>query len=77
MWDHVIKCCETKVLRREFIWELVIELVKIKLSDMSIDLIMSFIEDILWYLEIKEEEYETNQNLIGMKELFNGYIVVV
>ena len=77
-WDHVIKCCKTKTLRREFIQELVIELVKVKPSDVSIDLIMSFIENILWYLENEEEEeYETNQSLIGMKELFRGYVMVV
>ena len=51
MWDHMIKCCEIKALRREFIQELVIELVKVKPSDVSIDLIMLFIEDILQYLE--------------------------
>jgi len=78
MWDHVIKYCKTKVMRREFIRELVIELVKVKPSNVSIDLIMSFIEDILWYLENEEEEeYETNQSLIEMKELFRGYDVVV
>ena len=36
------------------------------------------VEDILQYLENEEEEeYETNQYLIGMQELFRGYIVVV
>ena len=26
---------------------------------------------------LKEEEYEINQHLVGMKELFRGYIIVV
>ena len=39
---------------------------------------MSFVEDTLWYLENdKDKEYETNQSLIGIKELFRGYVVVV
>ena len=45
--DHIIKCSETKVLRREFIRELVIDLVKTKSCNISIDLIMSFVEDTL------------------------------
>ena len=38
--------------------------------------ILSFAEDILRYLENEEnEEYETNQYLIGMKKLFRGHAV--
>ena len=45
---------------------------------MSEDLIILFIRDILRYIENEEDkEYETNQNLIGMNELFHRYIVVV
>ena len=65
-------------MRREFIRQLVVELVKAKPRDISEDLIKSFVEDILRYLENKEdEEYEMNQHLIRMKELFRGYLVVV
>ena len=76
-WDHVIKCRETIQLRREFVRELVVDLVRNKPVDVRVDLIMSFIEDIVRYLEEEEEEdeYETNQYLIGMKELFCGYVV--
>ena len=32
---------------------------------------------VLWYLENeREEEYETNQHFVGMKELFRGYAVI-
>ena len=45
---------------------------------MSDNLIMSFVEDILRYIENEEDkEYEMNQNLIEMKELFRGYALVV
>ena len=38
--------------------------------------IMSFCEDILVYLENDQEaEYETNQQYVGMTELFRGYVV--
>ena len=45
---------------------------------MNIDKITTFIKDILWYFEgEEEEEYEMNQPLIGMKDLFRGYIIKV
>ena len=51
---------------------------KNKPDNVSTDAIMSFIEDILWYHDNEEEEeYETNQHLVGMQELFRGYVVVV
>ena len=56
IWDHIIKCRETISLRKEFIKGLVVELVKNKLEDINMEVIMSFVEDILRYLENKEEE---------------------
>ena len=39
---------------------------------------MSFVEDIIRYIENKEEEeYKTNQQYVGMQELFRGYVAVV
>ena len=36
------------------------------------------IEDILKYLKNEEEEeFETNQRLVGMQQLFRGYVVKV
>ena len=71
MWNHVIKYSKTKQLRRVFIKDLVVKLVKNKPKNISIEIIMSFIEYILQYLENEEEEdNETNQYLIGMQELF-------
>ena len=65
-------------MRKEFVHELVIELVKNKLEEVSMDVIILFVEDILWYLENKEEEeYEINQYLVRVQELFRGYVVVV
>ena len=78
-WDHVVWCSDTVRLRREFITELLLDLLAEKNDEVSIDNIMSFGEDIVRYLEYEEDEdeYETNQWLIGMKELFRGYIVKV
>lgn len=76
MWDHTIKCNETIELRKEFIEQLLIKILKQK-GDADANLIMSFCEDILRYLENEEEEeYETNQHFAGMKELFCGYAVI-
>ena len=76
-WDHVIKCRATIPLRRQFIKELVVELVRKKSDEVHVEEIMSFVEDILRYLENEEEEdFETNQQYVGMQELFRGYIVI-
>ena len=61
-WDHVIKCRETISLRKEFVKDLVVELVKNKPDEINVDVIMSFMEDIMRYIENEEEEeHETNQ----------------
>ena len=58
----MIKCRETIHLRKEFVKDLVVELVKSKPGDINVDVIMSFVEDIMRYIENKEkEEYKTNQ----------------
>ena len=74
-WDHVIKCKETIKLRKEFIQKILLELLKNR-ERVDVNEIMSFCEDILVYLENDQEvEYETNQQYVGMKELFRGYVV--
>ena len=74
-WDHVVKCAETMNLRREFIEKLLLEMLKNK-GTIDANEIMSFCEDILVYLENDQEaEYETNQQHVGMTELFRGYVV--
>ena len=60
-WDHIIKCKETASIRREFVKELVSELIKNKPQEVSADLIMSFVEDALMCLDDKDkDECETN-----------------
>ena len=61
-WYQVIKCKKTILMRKEFISELLIELIKCKHKDMNVEIILSFIENIMRYSENKEdEEHETNQ----------------
>ena len=50
-WDHIVQCSDTVGLRREFITELLLDLVAEKNDEVSIDNIMSFGEDIVRYLE--------------------------
>ena len=67
-----------KQLRRVFVKDLLVELVKNKPENISVEIIMSFVEDILWYLENDEEEdCKMNQYLVGMQELFWGFVVIV
>ena len=59
--DYVIKSEERNALRKEFIKDLVVELVKNKPDNVYVEQIMSFIEDILRYVENEEkEEYKMN-----------------
>ena len=65
----MIKYHKTIELRKKFIELLLINLLKQKPNDIDANEIIVFSEDILQYLEDEiEEEYETNQQLVGMKE---------
>ena len=71
-WDHVVKCSETIDMRKTFMEKLLVEILKNK-DEVEVNLTMSFGEDILRNLEYDtEEDYETNQQHVGMKELFRG-----
>ena len=78
MWDHIILCPNTKVLRKKFVEELLQNLLKNR--DLSIDCnnIFDMVEDVLVYLERGEGgEYSSNQYMVGMSQLFRGYAVKV
>ena len=51
-------------------------MLKQKPVEANLNEIMAFCEDILRCLEEEtEEEYETNQQFVGMKEAFRGHVV--
>ena len=57
--------------------DLVGELINNKPDDVSDEIIITFVEDIVMCLRKDEEkEYEMNQNHAGMQELFRGYAVI-
>ena len=75
-WDHVIRCDETKHFCQQFIIDLVNDLMKEKPEQCPYNDLFDLTEDILIYLENgEEEEYTTNQQMIGMRYLFRGFIV--
>jgi len=77
-WDHVVRCKETKHLRRKFIFDLAKELLKHRPHQCSHDEVLDMTEDILLYLDNEDDdEYATSQHLIGMKYLFRGFVVKV
>jgi len=77
-WEHVVQCNENKHGRPEFARDLMETLLKKKSTDVNDDEIISFVEDIMKFIRNDDEgEYSTNQQYIGMKELFRGYIVQV
>ena len=75
--DYVIKSEERNALRKEFIKDLVVELVKNKSDDVYMEQIILFMEDILRFAENKEEEgYEMNQQYLGISDLFQEYVII-
>ena len=82
--DYVVRCREIIELRKEFMHELLTEMLKVKDNKVCINTIIVFGEDILEYLECEEEEEEeeeeeceTSQWMIRMKKLFQGCITKV
>ena len=76
--DHVIRCDDTREFRKQFIIDLLSDLMKNKSQEVSYNDVFDMMEDILRYLDGEEiEEYETNQEMIGIVSLFRGYAVKV
>ena len=75
-WEHMVKCRKTKELRRVFIKELLIKMLKNKPRDINEMNIFDITEDIVKYLNNdKEGDYKTSQEFIGFKNLFKGMVV--
>ena len=63
-------------IRKRFIEKLLLELLKNR-EEVEVGTIMPFCEDALRHLENDiEDDYETNQHFVRMKDLFQGYVVV-
>ena len=73
-WKHVVLCLENHRRRAEFIYALEQKLPRIG-GDIDLVEIADFITDIRSYLVQRDVEYKTNQQYIGMKNLFCRYIV--
>ena len=58
------KCIETRLIRVEFTKDLIKELEKVKLSNASIEEILSLIEDMLKFFRNKDREDEMNQVML-------------
>ena len=64
--------------RKEFITNIAKEIIQVNQNDVSPDEIFAIIEDILIFMEGgDEEEYETNQHMVGITNLFREYLVKV
>ena len=54
------------------------ELLAVKQNKVSVNEIFDMLEDILNFMEDDDiDEYETNQHMVGMRELFRGHVVKV
>ena len=65
-------------MRKLFMQELLKELKESKFNNKDTKKILLLIEDILQFFEKENiEDYEMNQEIIGMQEIFHGYVVRV
>jgi len=61
MWDHVIKCRAVRHMQRQFIKNLVKELLKVNKRKVDEEIVLDMIEDIVVYFDNgDEEEYTTS-----------------
>ena len=73
-----MKCKETVPLRREFVKQMLKELNINCPHNIEKEEILAIVEDILIYLEDRNSDnYKTNQGILGIRNLFRGYIVKV
>ena len=74
--EHVIQYSETRHMRVKFILEVYKELKSIQTKEISNNELRAMIKDIRQFMKNEEEEdFETNQSFIGMKQLFRGIII--
>ena len=75
MQEDVIKCAEVTLFQRDFIKETAKELLlhdNDKIEDKDI---LEMLEDITNHLESRySEELGTNQQYVGMREIFRGFV---
>ena len=65
-------------MRKDFIANLVKEIMQLKQNDILLDDIFTIIKDILIFLEGRDtEEYKTKQHIVGISNLFREYAVKV
>jgi len=77
-WEHVVRCVKTVEFRKDFITDMAKELLSVKQNEVSANEIFDMLEDILNFMEENDEDdYETNQNMVGMTSLFRGHVVKV
>ena len=75
-WEYVVQCKEIRHLRKDFVKNLLIEMLKERPKEVDRIDIFDIIEDILKYLDEDEEgDFETSQEFIGFKYLFRGIVM--
>ena len=66
-WDHIVKYSKTIKMRKEFIFNLTKDLLKLKESQVEASKIFNMVEDVMIYLENGDkEEHKTSQKCIGV-----------
>ena len=74
-WEHVVQCKKTVSMRAEFILNLHADLKKVQIEDVPDYELRLIIEDIRKFMRDEVDNYNTNQQIIGMKHLFRGFSV--
>ena len=74
-WDHVIRFRNARSMQAEFVKETTNELMKHKKENIDDDIIIKIIKDIVKFFKGDEDEHETSQQHVGIKDLLRGFVV--
>ena len=75
-WEHVLLCRENHHRRAEFIYNLEQKLSRVNRA-VELQHIAMMITNIRTYLTQYQQDFNTNQQYIGIKNLFQGYVAKV
>ena len=74
--EHAVKCWKVRSLQHEFRKKIAQDLFCINGHRVHEEIILNILEDILIFFDSgEEEEFETSQQYIGIREIFIGFIV--
>ena len=75
-WEHIVQCEETRHFKKDFVKNLLIEMLKERPREVDCMDVFDIIEDMLKHLSKDEEgDFEMSQEFIGFQNMFRGIAI--